>query len=489
VTEESAALYRSLAEANPVSLPDLARTLNNLSRHYSKVGRVQDAVGPAEESVRLYATIAEREPGFLRDVAMTLSNLGIGYSAIGRYQDAVIRSEEAVSLYRSLGDSLPAFPEDLASALVHLDAHCRKPGVPERAQAAWEEAISGVPSPAAVWLLVARADNVSAGPSETAAWLTRASTLTNGDRALLCLVHQAARRQRSADADSFDRSWAFHTKGPAPAWLTVDLTLGQTATDWISTDTYAAERDYLSAHTELLARAADIAVSEALLMVSKDEANRYTALRAAARQDGVDVAYRLLLLEALAHEFAAADPPRQREMLADHRDDLLTDVVVGTLNEMAGQDDPPDVFARRAAALLDLAASADLDPVLEILCESDQFAGLLHAIAIRPDPAGLLPTAVVAWTAAATPAQSAAAVFYIAAAIAIRGHEGAARVLEQACALDPAQQTGWIDELARIAQQHPSVLGLVPVLTARLDPHERTGISGPDSTEAADDPG
>jgi hypothetical protein len=27
------------------------------------------------------------------------------------------------------------------------------------------------------------------------------------------------------------------------------------------------------------------------------------------------------------------------------------------------------------------------------------------------------------------------------------------------------------------------------VLTARLDPHEQTGISGPDSTEAAYDPG
>ncbi len=92
-------------------------------------------------------------------------------------------------------------------------------------------------------------------------------------------------------------------------------------------DTYAAERDYLAAHPELLEAAAGPAVAEVLLAVPEDEAGRYAALRQAAQHDSADAAYRPLLLTTLAREFAGADPGRQRALLADRADDLLTGTV------------------------------------------------------------------------------------------------------------------------------------------------------------------
>ena len=73
-------------------------------------------------------------------------------------------------------------------------------------------------------------------------------------------------------------------------------------------DTYAAERDYLAAHPELLEAAAGPAVAEVLLAVPEDEAGRYAALRQAAQHDSADAAYRPLLLTTLAREFAGPTP-------------------------------------------------------------------------------------------------------------------------------------------------------------------------------------
>ena len=67
------------------------------------------------------------------------------------------------------------------------------------------------------------------------------------------------------------------------------------------------------------------------------------------------------------------------------RDDLLTDTVTGTLDDLAGQDNDADAAAaaERARALLDLARSGDAEPVLDALAEPARFPGLLQ-IAGRP---------------------------------------------------------------------------------------------------------
>jgi hypothetical protein len=208
----------------------------------------------------------------------------------------------------------------------------------------------------AAYLLVARSAAADAGYPAAAAWLARALAMDLEDRGLVNAAHEQARRHRSPDPAAFDQDWARRTGRPVPAWLTVDSALLSSARAWMAADTYAAERDYLAAHPELLEAAADTAVAEALLAVPEDEAGRYTALRQAAQHDGADAVYRPLLLTILAHEFAAG-PAGQSALLADRADDLVTSTVTDTLNELAGQEDQQAAAAQRATALLSLAQS------------------------------------------------------------------------------------------------------------------------------------
>jgi hypothetical protein len=254
---------------------------------------------------------------------------------------------------------------------------------------------------------------------------------------------------------------------PVPAWLTVDLELLGSARAWVATDTYTAERDHLAAHPELLEAAADTVVAEALLAITEDEADRYVALRQAAQQEGIDTAYRPLLLTILAYEFAEAEVDRQRALLVERRDDLLTDTVADALNELAGKEGRQAVVAQRAIALLDLARTGDAEPVLEALTEPDRFPGLLNTLALRPHAAALSPAALVAYTAATTIAEAGTAMFYVAVAMAAEGDlDQASELIGQARTTDPAQVSDWINEVAQIGRHRPEVLRLIPALTA-----------------------
>jgi hypothetical protein len=239
---------------------------------------------------------------------------------------------------------------------------------------------------------------------------------------------------------------------------------------WVATDTFGAERDYLAAHPELLEPAADVAVAEALLILSEDAADRYTSLRQAAQRNGVDAAYRPILLAILAQEFVQANPERQRALLTASRHDLLTDIVADVLHELAEENGELADAAHRAAALMELAKSGDAEVVFEALAEPEQFPALLHTLAIRPSPASLTAAAVVAATAATSTAEAATALFYFAVGTAIRSNrDQAAALIQQARNLDPAQTPKWINELAEIGQHHPAVLTLIPALTALAD--------------------
>ncbi len=471
LAEEAVGLYRELAAANPAFLPNLAMTLNNLGNHYNGVGRRPEALAPAEEAVGLYRELAGANPAFLPDLAMTLNNLGNRYSGVGRRQDALALAEEAVGLYRELAAANPAFLPDLATSLNNLGVRYSEVGSPDRADAVWEQAVAGAEPAAGAFVLLARARAADEGAAGAAAWLAGALRLDGGNRELAAAVHQQARRHRRPDPAGFEASWIRHADGPVPAWLTVDRDLLGAAQAWTATATYKDELDYLAAHPELLDPAADTAVAEALLGEAEDEASRYAALRQAAHQDGADVAYRPLLLAILAREFAAADPAGQRVLLAECQDDLLTDIVAQILGKIAWQGGEFTVGARRAAALLDLARSGDADTLFDALADPEQFPGLMQAFAARHDPASLTAAATVALTAAAAPEEAAAALAYLAIGTAISGDQDqAAELLGQARQLDPAQVPAWINELAAVAQLHPAVLPLIPVLTAPAEP-------------------
>jgi tetratricopeptide (TPR) repeat protein len=470
LTEEAVRLYRDLAETNPAFLPDLAGSLNNLGTCYSEVGRRQDALALTEEAGRLYRDLAETNPAFLPDLADALTNLGNRHSEVGRRQDALAPTEEAIRLYRDLAETNPAFLPDLATALTNLGNRYSEAGSSDRGEAAWEQAITESAPQAAAYLLVARAGAADTGHPPAATWLARALAMGIDDGGLVNASHEQARRHRGPNPAAFDQNWARRVDMPVPAWLTVDPPLLSSAQAWVATDTYTAERDHLAAHPELLEPAADTAVAEALLAVSEDEAGRYTALRRVAQYDSVEGAYRPLLLSILAQEFADADPGRQRALLADRRDDLLTGTVTDVLNELAGQQDQQAVEAQRATALLNLAGTGHAEPVFDALAEPGQFPGLLHKLAARSQADSVGPAALVAYTAATSMAEAATALFYLAVAVAAGGEqEQAGDLIRQARAADPTQVPAWINELAEIGQHHHGVLQLIPAFTAPAD--------------------
>jgi len=472
--EEAVRLYRDLARDNPAFLPDLAVALNNLGVSYSGVGRRQDGVAPTEEAVRLRRDLARDNPAFLPDLASALNNLGVRYSGVGRRQDAVAPTEEAVRLYRDLARDNPASLPDLAMALTNLGVRYSEAGSPESGEVAWREALVEIPPSGRALLLTARAAAADAGHVEAARWLATGLQHAADDRGLTVAIHQQARRHWSANPAAFSSAWEHYTGQQIPAWLSVDRGLLETAEAWIGTETYTAERDFLASHPRLLDPAADNAVGEALLSVSEDAAQRYTALRETARAQGVEAAYRPLLLTILAREFTQADPDAQAALLATRLDDLLSATVRDTIETLADQD---NAQAHRAKALLDLAALGEHEPVVEALIAPARFPSIMHDLACRPDPVALGPAATVALTAASTTGKAAAAIFYLAVSVACAGSpDSATETLIQARRLDPDQAPAWIGELANIGQHHPAVLPLIPVLTQPMDD---TGAPGP----------
>ena len=128
-------------------------------------------------------------------------------------------------------------------------------------------------------MLVSRAAAAEAGHPDAAGWLEASLRDASDDRGLAARIHEQARRHRAASPAAFDTAWERHAGPPVPDWLTVDTGLVAAADAWIGTETYAAECAYLASHPELLDPSADQAVSEALLSVNEQEAQRYTTLR------------------------------------------------------------------------------------------------------------------------------------------------------------------------------------------------------------------
>ncbi|WBB91405.1 tetratricopeptide repeat protein [Verrucosispora sp. WMMC514] len=462
-TEEAVTLYHELSAANPAFLPNLAGALNNLGVRYSEVGRHADAVAPTEEAVTLRREQAAANPAFLPNLAGALNNLGVRYSEVGRHADAVAPTEEAVTLRREQAAANPAFLPNLAGALNNLGNRYMEADAPAAAEAAWQSVLAAVTPPQAAYLLLTRASMAEPPDPAAVGWLTTALTLAGNDRPLIAAVHEQARRHRAADPDRFDTAWTAQN-GTLPGWLIVDAGLLATAQAWIDTATYTDERDHLAAHPELLTPAADAAVTDALLPLDQQHAERYSTLRTTARIEGVDAAYRPLLLTVLAHEFADADPAAQAALLADRRDDLLTDTVRTTVAGLAQHDQTG--AATRASALLTLAETGDAEPALHALARPDRFPDLLNRLAHQPDSTALAPAAVLASTTASTASDAATAGFYLAVATATAGDlDQALTILTHARRLDPDQTVAWITRLADIGQHHPAVLPLIPPLT------------------------
>ncbi|WP_203791203.1 hypothetical protein, partial [Paractinoplanes rishiriensis] len=353
---------------------------------------------------------------------------------------------------------------NLASTLNNLGNRYSEVGRHADIETLWRTVLAEATPSNAALLLLARTAAADPGTPQAIGWVTTALRHADGDRPMLASLHDQARRHRNADPDRFDHAWTA-AAGTPPDWLTLDMALLNVAHAWIDTPTYRDEHDFLKAHPELLTPAANSAITEAVLTVSEQTAERYLTLRDNARAHGTAAAYQPLLLAGLAAEFAAADPPTQAAMLAEHRDDLLTDTVRETLAEQA------DNAADRADAILALAHIGAAEPALDALMHPEKFADLMATIAESPDWTTLDAVAFLARTSAETDEAAATADFYSAVAAACADDlDEAAQTLTQARQLAPDQTATWINQLARIGRRHPAALSLIAVLTTPDQP-------------------
>ena len=466
-TEEAVAIYRDLAATNPAHWRTLAGALTNLGARYASVGRTEEALPLAEEAVGIHRELAAADLGGRADMAGALASLGARLGDLGRHHDAITPTTEAVGLFRGLAVEDPDYVEDVGRALSSLGLHYLEAGNPGGADAVWESTIADLPA-ATSFLLGCRAAITMPGEPRAVAWITQALSGTD-DRALRFHLHEIARKQRSLDPTAVDRAWESEANG-APAWLRLDLDLLATALAWIDTETYTAECDHLAAHPELLAEDADDAVAEALLLVPGEGAGRYEAIRVEARRSDVRTAYRPLLLEILANEFAAAELDEQRTMLAERREDLLTGEVRERLGRLASSGDDGEAQAgMRAAALVELAGLHAADALLDAV-EGGTLPAYLHRVATSDDLRALRASAGVAVTVATSEPEAATAMVYVAIAHALEGAgDTASDIVRHARRLDPDQIPYWLNVCATVAQKHPAVLPLLTVLTEPLE--------------------
>ena len=453
-TEESVELARPIARHNPAAVPFLAGTMSNLAIFYSEFGRPWDAVAAAEESVTLARGIEQDDPAELGRALFNLSRL---YRSVHLDTQANTAAEQAVAICRELARDGEVPMRKLADALAEVRGDVDR---------LWLEILAELPATAAAELLGHRANAATGGDPRAVAWLVDAIACPGLPPWLTGWLHDQARRHHDLATDDWQTAWCSRTGEPAPDWLVVRRDLLATARDWIATPTYRDEQGFLAQHGELLDPEADVAIREALLAVDEQERQAYLARRAIARVDGLDEAYRDLVLTELAHQFVTADPAGQGLLLAEHGDELRSEEVTAILVDLAAGGDGAAV---RALFLPELSA-ADQEALAETLAamaNPDAFPALLTTVSTSANAESVLAgVATAALGAARTESESAAALFYLAVAGAITGDEEVAANIRAARGLDPAHRDAWLRQLARIGARHPAALALIDALTA-----------------------
>jgi tetratricopeptide (TPR) repeat protein len=144
VITEAVGIRRELARVRPDAfLADLASSLNNLSIQLGDAGRREEGLAAIIEAVEAYRELAEVRPdAFLPGLAMSLNNLSIRLGDVGRGEEGLAAIIEAVEVYRGLAGVRPdAFLPDLASSLNNLSIDLGDVGRREEALAAITEAV------------------------------------------------------------------------------------------------------------------------------------------------------------------------------------------------------------------------------------------------------------------------------------------------------------------------------------------------------------
>ncbi|MFI9616891.1 trypsin-like peptidase domain-containing protein [Streptomyces sp. NPDC052023] len=125
-------MRRELASRDPAVRPDLARSLNTLSRHQYRAGDLDKALEAAEESLRVRRAAAEDRPdAYLSELESTLSHLADILIHLGDFTRVRETIREAASVQRQLDPSDPDERQwdyvrtllDVAELSVEAEAH------------------------------------------------------------------------------------------------------------------------------------------------------------------------------------------------------------------------------------------------------------------------------------------------------------------------------------------------------------------------------
>lgn len=216
----------------------------------------------------------------------------------------------------------------------------------------------------------------------------------------------------------------------------------------------------------LLGEDTDIALSEiALRLPDPALIQPYRDLIEAARQVGVDAAYRPELARERLDDWMRADLKSKREMLAERRDELLNPAAAAVLAAWleADPENPRLIFHD---ALLDLARIDRAALAFDALSEQDRAPARLAELARTGDFAALAPLTLTL-TQLPEPIR-ATTWFHRAIALAVNGKpQDALNAVQEARRLDPEQVTAWLGLLVELAAGHPEVL---PISQALLLP-------------------
>jgi tetratricopeptide (TPR) repeat protein len=122
--EESVAIFRELASADPDHDPALGHSLISLGICFSELGDMTKALSATEEAVSIYRGLSVPYPDrHSLDLAASLSNLSTYLIKQRRLAEALSAKEEAVEIYRDLAATYPvSYRANLADLLISLGA-------------------------------------------------------------------------------------------------------------------------------------------------------------------------------------------------------------------------------------------------------------------------------------------------------------------------------------------------------------------------------
>jgi tetratricopeptide (TPR) repeat protein len=140
--EEALALWRDLAAANSVHLPDLARALHSQSTYLGDLGRYQEGLAAAGGALAMWRNLAIINPALRSYLAQTLQIRSVYLAILGSTQEALANNEEALTLYRDLAAANPVHLPDLARTLNSRGVSLSNSGLHQEALAAIDKALT-----------------------------------------------------------------------------------------------------------------------------------------------------------------------------------------------------------------------------------------------------------------------------------------------------------------------------------------------------------